>query len=459
MKLGYHLNITQTQKLIMTPELRQAINILQLTTLELNNFIEKQLLENPLLDTSDEIQQTISEVSEEGEKFDIDWQEYFADGSDLGYSQQREIKEVLPFENVFIKSTSLEEYLEEQLRFQKLSPEELALAQFIIGNLDSRGYFTLNIQEVALDLGVSPEKFTKILKIVQNLEPDGVASTCLEECLIIQLRKKNQLTPLLENLIKNYLKDIGQGKLTKVADRLAIPVQKLQEQVDFLKTLNPKPAAGFGSNQDTRFITPDIIIEKIENEYIVLVNDVSTPRLMINSLYKEMINNPQADKGTRNFIEKKLHGAIWLIKSIEQRRITLYKIANVLVDLQRGFLDKGRQYLVPLNLKDVAERLDIHESTVSRAIANKYVQTPRGLYPLKFFFSSGVNNVTGKKISAEAIKKNIEDLIATEDPKKPFSDQKICQLLQQKGIKIARRTVGKYREELGIPAAVQRRRY
>ena len=154
-----------------------------------------------------------------------------------------------------------------------------------------------------------------------------------------------------------------------------------------------------------------------------------------------------------------MHGAIWLIKSIEQRRITLYKIANVLVDLQRGFLDKGRQYLVPLNLKDVAERLDIHESTVSRAIANKYVQTPRGLYPLKFFFSSGVNNVTGKKISAEAIKKNIEDLIATEDPKKPFSDQKICQLLQQKGIKIARRTVGKYREELGIPAAVQRRRY
>ena len=239
-----------------------------------------------------------------GEKFDIDWQEYFADGSDLGYSQQREIKEVLPFENVFIKSTSLEEYLEEQLRFQKLSPEELALAQFIIGNLDSRGYFTLNTQEVASDLGVSPEKFTKILKIVQNLEPDGVASTCLEECLIIQLRKKNQLTPLLENLIKNHLKDIGQGKLIKVADRLAIPVQKLQEQVDFLKTLNPKPAAGFGSNQDTRFITPDIIIEKIENEYIVLVNDVSTPRLMINSLYKEMINNPHADKGTRNFIEK-----------------------------------------------------------------------------------------------------------------------------------------------------------
>lgn len=458
MKLGYQLNLSQTQKLIMTPELRQAINLLQFSTLELNNYIQEQLLENPLLEIMDESNQSNSENSEDMEKFDIDWQNYFHDGSDLGY--QGESKEYLPFEQ-FISgnSTSLQEFLEEQIRFLKLDEGELALAEFIIGNLDQRGYFTLPIIQTAQALETEPKKLFKVLKMIQTLEPDGIGARTLEECLLIQLSKRKKLTPLLEKIVKNHLKDIGQGKLVKLANQLSVTIAQLQENVDILKTLNPKPGACFGSAQDTKFIVPDLLIEKIDTEYIVLVNDNYTPRLMVSEVYKNIVNNKNADTITRTFIERKLHGAVWLIRSIEQRRITLYRIANALIELQRDFLDKGSNYLVPLILKDVAEKLEIHESTVSRAIANKYVQTPRGMYPLKYFFSSGINNKAGKKISSQVIKGVIEEIISQENPKEPLSDQMLCDQLQQRGLKIARRTVSKYREELGILSATQRKRY
>ncbi|MGI6227067.1 MAG: RNA polymerase factor sigma-54 [Peptococcales bacterium] len=462
MKLGFQLNMSQTQKLIMTPELRQAINILQLSTLDLNNYIQEQLLENPLLEMHDDTS-TNNELSDqgekldEGEKFDIEWQEYFQDKSDLGYPQEN--KEYVPFEQYISRTPSLEDFLMEQLLFLKLSEEDLALAQFVIGNLDGWGYFTFPINETAAYLEIQPERLEKVVKIIQTMEPDGIGAKNLPECLMIQLRKKNKLTPLLEKLVTKYLKDIGQGKLAKVATALNIPIEELQANVDILKTLNPKPTSGFNSSQETKFIVPDLLIEKIDQEYIVLVNDNYTPRLVISEIYKSIINNSQADQVTKTFIERKLNNALWLIKSIEQRRITLYRIANALVEIQKDFLDKGEKYLLPLNLKDVAEKVEVHESTVSRAIANKYVQTPQGLYPLKFFFSSGINNQAGKKVSSQVIKKVIEDIILGENPKKPFSDQMLCDLLQKQGFKIARRTVSKYREELGILSAAQRRRY
>lgn len=457
MKLGYQLNMTQTQKLIMTPELRQAINILQLSTLDLNTFIQEQLLENPLLEMLDENVSNNTESAEDGEKFDIEWQEYFQDGSDLGY--QRERKEYLSFEQFVSRTPSFEDFLEEQLLYLKLNDEDLALAQFVIGNLDGWGYFTFSIKESAVDLEIKPEKLEEIVKLIQSLEPDGIGARNLSECLIIQLRKKNQLTSLLEELICKHLKDISQGKFAKVANALNISIEEVQAKVDILKTLNPKPTSGFSSNQETKFIVPDLLIEKVGNEYIVLVNDNYTPRLVISEIYRSVINNSQADKITKTFIEGKLNSAIWLIKSIEQRRITLYRIANALIELQKGFLDKGQRHLLPLNLKDVAEKVEVHESTVSRAIANKYVQTPQGLYPLKFFFPSGINNKAGKRISSQVIKNVIEDIIQAENPKEPFSDQMLCDRLHEKGFKIARRTVSKYREELGILSAAQRKRY
>ena len=470
MKLGHQLNILQTQKLIMTPELRQAINILQLNSIELSQFIQEQLLDNPLLETVDsedfqarEEAANISndtpasqETVNDSDKSDIDWQEYFIDKSDHGF--QFEPKEEITFENFITKTTTLQEYLEEQLRLLSLKDDDNALAHFVIGNLDHRGYCTFTSSQITQDLGVAEEKLESIIKLIQTLEPDGVGARNLQECLIIQLKKKNKLTPLLEEVIIKHLDDIGQGKLNKVANLLGIGVQELQEMVDQLKTLNPKPGVAFGNN-DVRFIVPDIIVEKINGEYIVLVNDVSAPRLTINELYREILTNNKADKLTKTFVERKFHGALWLIKSIEQRRITLYRIANTLVNMQRKFLDNGRKHLVPLSLKDVAQEVGVHESTVCRAIANKFVQTPRGLYELKHFFSAGLETNCGTKVSAQSIKNTIEDLINKEDPQNPHSDQQLSNLLAEQGIKVARRTVAKYREELGLLSAAQRKRY
>lgn len=457
MKLGYELNMTQTQKLIMTPELRQAINILQYSALELNNFIQDQLLENPLLEITEDNTSDNTESNEVEGKLE-EWQEYLQDKGDLGYQQG--VKEQVPFEQFFSQAPTLQDFLEEQILYQKLNDEDRALAQFIIGNLNSWGYFEFSIDETAQALEIKPEKLEEILEYIQNsLEPDGIGARNLSECLIIQLRKKNELTPILEQLACHHLEDIAQGRLLKVAQTLEISVEETQKNVDILKTLNPKPASGFGSNQETRFIVPDLSIEKIDGEYIVLVNDNFMPRLMVSEVYKQVINNSQADELTRTFIERKLQGALWLIKSIEQRRMTLYRIANALIEVQKGFFDLGEDYLLPLNLKDVAEKIEVHESTVSRAIANKYVQTPSGLYPLKFFFPSGITNKGGTKISSQVIKNIMEDILNTEDPKAPYSDQMLCNSLQERGIKIARRTVSKYREELGILSAAQRRRY
>ena len=460
MRLGQQINLLQTQKLIMTPELRQAINILQLNTLELRNLIQEQLVENPLLETygEDQDNQEVSlEKEQEKEEFDIDLQEYFSDRSDLGY--QSEPKETIPFENFITKSTSMEEYLEEQIKYFNLSDEDFALAQLIIGNLDERGYCNFITAEIAQQLEISEQKVEEIIGLIQRLEPPGIGARNLQECLIIQLRKKGLLTPILHEIITNYLDDLGQGRYVKVATNLEKTVREIQQLVDLLKTLNPKPGASFGSNQEVKFIVPDIIVKKIDEEYIILVNDISIPRLTINALYKGIMSNEKADKITKTFVERKFHGALWLIKSIEQRRLTLYRIASALVSLQRDFLDKGDKYLAPLSLKDVALEIGVHESTVSRAIANKYIQTPRGLFEMKYFFSTGLQTKSGDKFSAQSIKKRIEDLVATENPKKPYSDQQIANILKDKGIQIARRTVAKYREELGILAAKQRKRY
>lgn len=460
MRLGQQLNLLQNQKLIMTPELRQAINILQLNSLELKDFILEQLLENPLLDISDENQgnqEASLEKEQDKEEFDADWQEYFEDKSDLGY--QNEPKEAIPFENYITKSVTLEEYLEEQIRYFNLQDEDFALAQFIIGNLDNRGYCNFTATEIAQQLEISEQKVEQTIGLIQGLEPIGIGARDLQECLTIQLKKKGLLTPDLKEVITYYLDDIAQGRYTKVANNLGKTAHDIQQMVDILKTLNPKPGASFGSNLEVKFIVPDIIVEKINDDYVILVNDISVPRLTINTLYKGIINNEQADKVTKTFVERKFHGALWLIKSIEQRRLTLYRIANALVNLQRSFLDKGKKYLVPLSLKDVAMDIDVHESTVSRAIANKYIQTPRGLFEMKDFFSIGLSTESGGKVSAQSIKKSIEDLVAGENPESPYSDQQLSDTLKEKGIKIARRTVAKYREEMNILAANQRKRY
>lgn len=454
MKLGYELNLKQTQNLIMTPELQQAINILQLSTLELNQFLEEQIVENPLLEPTGE---SITERLEVKEKDYPEWEEYFNDGRDLGIP--REKKERVKYENFLSQETILVDFLEEQLRYSSIKAEEHIIGQFIIGNLDSKGYFILDTNKAIEKLGITIEQFMKVLKLVQSFEPSGIAARDLSECLEIQLKNQGKWDEIYEKILDKYLEAIAKGRTLKVAGLLDISVQKLQEYIDSLKKLNPKPGASFFTNQKPEYIIPDMLIEKREGEYVVIVNDFVTPRLRISNAYKRILSSGNADDITKGFIEKKIQSALWLIKSIEQRRITLYKIAQNLIKRQREFLDKGSKYLCPLTLKDVAEDVDVHESTVSRAIANKYVQTPHGVYPLKYFFSGGIETKEGEKISTQSIKKILEELIEQENPKKPYSDQKLCDLLRNRGIKIARRTVSKYREELGILSTIHRKRY
>ena len=457
MEQSFQLNLQQTQRLIMTPELRQAIWLLQLSSLELNDFIEEQLLENPVLEVSEE---AVSENKESLEKledrdFQFDLDQYF-NKNDSGSWEGA--KEGYSYENFVTKDQDLAEYLEEQLLFLDLDRQQIFLTRFIVGNLDRWGYYPYDIEKSAADLGVEEERFMDALKIVQNLEPWGVGARNISECLRIQLIKQKLDTRIMLEIVDKHLPDIAQGKITKVASALNISPAELQKNMDFLKNLNPKPGAAFYSGQDTRFIVPDITIEKVDGEYIILVNDSSSPRLMINNTYRSIINS-NTDRDACEFINNKFNSAMWLIKSIEQRRMTLYKIANALVDLQRDFLEKGIRYMEPLTLRDVAEMIEMHESTVSRAVTNKYIQTPRGMYPLKYFFSSGISNQAGDKISSQVIKDSIRELVENENPQKPLSDQKISDLLKAKGIEVARRTVGKYREEIEILPACQRKRY
>lgn len=467
MRLGFGLSLEQTQKLIMTPELRQAITILQLSAMELAEYIEQELLENPVLERKEEAEKgepeetTPQESREQEDKFDIDWQEYFQDRSDLGYTQREHGGEAeqFGFENFLSQAPSLQETLLTQLSLTNLSKAERKIGEYIIGNIDEHGYLTCTLEEIYTGLNVQPEEAEKVLNVIQTFDPPGVGARNLVECLLLQVDSLNIENKFLRTLIKRYLPDLAEGRLQKIAKDLDATVQDIQEAADILKTLDPKPGRKFGNPHDVRYVIPDVVVERVEGQYIVLVNDTSAPRLGINSAYRSVLYGAQADEETKKFVESKLNSASWLIKSIEQRRLTLYKVANCLVELQRDFLEHGIRHLKPLNLRQVAEIVGMHESTISRATSNKYIQTPQGVFEMKYFFSSGVDDATGTMVSSQSIKRMIRDLIEAEDPKKPLSDQRIGDILISKGLNISRRTVAKYRDEMGIQAAGKRRRY
>jgi len=470
MQMGFKLDLQQTQKLIMTPELRQAIAVLQLSSLELAEFIQEQILENPVLeieateDGSEEISDTAEESKEDGnnEAFDVDWHEYFQD-RDIGYiktfvEEAREIN----YDNFLTKAQTLEEYLLNQLKYSSCSAEEKEVAQFIIGNLDRNGYLCISLEEIAEICSCDTHQVEAMLKLVQSFEPPGVAARDLVECLLLQVSCKElefRFADYLTSIIKYHLEDIAGVKLLKVAKSLGITLLEVQQFVDYIKDLDPKPGSWFADSEQTRYVIPDVIVEKVEGEYIVIVNDVYAPRLGINPTYRKLLSADTVDSNAKKFIEGKLNSAAWIIKSIDQRRLTLYKVVNCIVEFQQGFFDSGIKYLKPLNLRKIAERLEIHESTVSRAANNKYIQTPRGIFPLKFFFASGVDNYSGDGVSSESIKKMLKEYIANENSNRPYTDQQLTNMLQSQGIEISRRTVAKYRDELGIVSTSKRKRY
>ncbi|WP_066633387.1 RNA polymerase factor sigma-54 [Desulfolucanica intricata] len=465
MRMGYGLNIEQTQKLIMTPELRQAITVLQLSSLELGMYIEEQLQENPMLEVhEDDLERggqndPLEDDSSKTEQ--VDWEEYFHDGSDLGVPRVEKRSEVteVGYENFLTQAPTLTEHLMMQLSLSPCDELSKAIGEYLIGNIDPNGYLQVSIKEASEYLKVSQNLAENVLAVIQSFEPPGVGARNLQECLLIQVQYLGIKNRLVIELIEKHLKDLAKGKLNQMAQQLGVSVTDVQEAADIIKTLDPKPGRNFTNPNDVRYISPDVVVERVGGEYVILVNDASLPRITINSTYRTVLNQNEFDSQARRFVESKLNAAAWLLKSIEQRRLTLYKVASCIVELQRDFLDYGVKFLKPLNLKNVADIVGLHESTVSRATSNKYIQTPQGVYEMKFFFSTGLSSAGGKMTSAESIKRMLREIIASEDVKKPLNDQKVSDMFAERGIKISRRTVAKYRDELGIPSLRQRKRY
>ena len=472
MKLDYNLKLEQTQKLIITPELKLAITLLQYSALELQDHIQEELLNNPVL----EIQEPKEVEKEEGSdpeaeteideaqtaKDDFPWEEYFRDmdldRSSYSYGKVRDVPDYQPtVENCAGSTCTMLEDLLGQLRMMSLSERQYVMASYLAGNLDHNGYLQGEVEELAAALGAGLDKVEEALKLVQKLEPAGIGCRNLQECLMLQLNRIENSLPLALEVVRNYLPAAADCRNRYIASRLNCTEQAVQEAIDYIRTLNPKPGSVFGEGDETRYIVPDVIVEKVDDQYVVMGNDSSIPQLTISPFYQQMLKNSSTDEQLTAFVKNKIEKAFWLIRSIEQRRLTLYKVSQQIVDTQRPFLDHGIKKLKPLTLKEVALNVGVHESTVSRATANKYIQTPRGLFSLKFFFSSGLTGTGGDDYSSHSIKIYIRELIDAEDSDKPFSDQRLAELLQEKGINISRRTVAKYREEISIPASYKRR--
>lgn len=456
MRLTYDLTLEQTQKLIMTPELRQAIELLQLNTLELKEYIARELEENPILEITG-----VTEDYENIEKYannEIDWKEYFESFDDYSYRQEidKNIEEY-NFESYISYEPTLREFLLSQLNLIPLDNKEHKIGVSIIENIDNNGYLTTPVEEIAKMINSSVEEVEIILNIIQNFDPPGVGARNLKECLLIQLRDRRDINKHVVDIIENHLEDLAYNRILKIAKALNIEVYEVQEACDFIRRLEPKPGRAFGSSLESGYIIPDAEIRIIDGELVVILNDATGPRLGINNYYKSLLRAAN-DRDTIEFLNQKLNSAMWVIRSIEQRRATIKKVIESIAKFQREFFLEGEKSLKPLTLKDIAKDVGMHESTVSRATNGKYVQTPRGLYELKYFFSSGVESDDGE-ISSISIKKLLKEIIDKENPKKPYSDSKLTELLAQRGIKISRRTVAKYRDELNIPPSNIRKRY
>lgn len=458
MKLDFNLNLTQEQKLIMTQQMQLSIKLLQMSTYDLREHIEKEFLENPILEGD-------FDFIQEDKKFEdkIDYKEMikyleFDNYGNQSYGDYNKDDEVSPF-NFISKSESLTEYLQEQLIESDEDEYKKAIVSYMIENIDSRGYLDMPLEEICKELDINIELGEEALEILQDLDPDGIGARDLKECLKIQLIKKGMLDENLEEIIDEYLDLIAENKFAVIAKNLNITPKEAQDLGDIIKSLEPKPSRGFFTGDDVKFIIPDAAIRKIDGEYFVIMNEGVIPRLSISSLYKDIINNKE-DESTESYVKEKLNSAMFLIKSIEQRKSTLLRILEQVVEKQKEYFDKGQKYLKPMTLKEMAEILKIHESTVSRAIKDKYILTSFGTVKIKDLFTNGLSTSknNSEDVAVVNIKKQIKEMIDAEDKKKPLSDQIICDELNKKKLNISRRTVAKYREELGIRSSSKRKR-
>ena len=453
----------QIQKLIMTPTLHQAIRILPLTNLELIQVINQNLIQNPLLEIDGETQvQEEKPTSEEGVKESdsevLDFfKEYF---SNENYSSENfyEAKELPPLENIVSQPPSLWDHLNLQANLTFFDKKDREIAKNIIGNINQDGYLEISIEELAKICKTSKKRIEKIREIIKNFDPVGVGSINLKECLLAQLNHLEIKNEVVEKIINNYMHLLEKRDYERLAKELNLSLNELKEYLSIIKHLNPKPGAKFEKSFPD-YITPDVFIEKEEKRFKVYINNEGIPKLRINPLYKRLLLNKEKISPSLNkYLEEKFKSALWFLKSLDHRNSTLYRVVKYVVERQKDFLEKGIDWIKPLTLSEVANAINVHESTVSRIVSNKYILTPQGLLPLKFFFQKGITDSKGEEIPSGIIKERIQSLIEKEDPDNPLTDTEIVEILAKHGIKLARRTVAKYRQQLNIPPYYIRKR-
>ena len=478
MELKLSTNLRMSQKLVMTPMLQQAIKLLPLARLELAQQIRQEITENPVLEEiieEDELQDETdgeAEIAEPKENFevtdeknkgeehtlenpDMDWDTYFQDNIDRGSSAEN-YTEQPTIETTHQKEPSLQEHLLWQLNLSVDNDRMSFIGSCIIGNINADGYLIANINDIGEISHADESEVLTVLKIVQEFEPLGVGARSLQESLKIQAQADSNCTPLVLKLIENYLDRLEERYLAKVSSELNVRIESILEAIKKIKGYNPNPGQTFNSER-IDYVVPDIFVVKTEKGYDVTLNDDGIPRLRISPYYQSLLKN-SAKGETKDYLEEKHKSALWFLKSIDQRRQTIHKVGKSIIKLQKEFLDHGLSYLKPMILKDVAKDIEMHESTVSRITTNKYIDTPQGVFELKFFFHSGIKSYMGNNMSSIRVKNIIKEIIATEDEKKPLTDDEMVKTLTHKNVKIARRTVTKYRKELNIPSASKRKR-
>lgn len=447
---NYQLELKQLQKLVMTTELRQAIDLLTMPVLELQQFVREQLETNPML----EDESYASEAKSAAESFVFEELSREDTSKQLGYFVNREEKyspeaRTEVFNNLY-------EYLLFQLDLLPITKEQLRIGKYIISYIDDNGYLLALPETIAKELGIGTAEIEAIMEMIRDFDPPGVCCRNLQDCLTLQLNREHPYYEELKTIIGQHLELVASNRVPQLARVMKLPKEVISELVETIRSLNPRPGSCFETDVKTEYVSPDVTVQKNADGWQVILNEWGVPNLLVNDYYRNMVKSGIAvDEATEEYLKAKLHSALWVLKAIEQRRKTIYDTVNAILKFQTAYFNNGAEFPVPLNLKAVADEIGVHESTVSRAIGNKYLQTPRGLYSFKYFFPKGLDS----DHNTLAIKEALRNLIEQEDPAKPLKDGELADRLTAQGINISRRTVAKYREQMGIVVAGKRKQY
>jgi len=487
----------QTQRLIMTPQMQQSIQLLQMSAQELEQLTGQEVMENPFLEIAEDTeteadQKPDGETAEtQGEEsiidftysspedeprpeakteaadqntleqdhfsdVDVNWEDFYDDSDSRVYTPSEPQEEERDFTDFVAGKENLYDSLNWQLHVSALDKEQVAIGEYIIGNLDDDGYLRVPLEELAEDLNCSEDDVESVLRVIQTFDPVGVGARSLAECLRIQLEGRGVKDKVTLNIVENYLDLLQKKKFKEIARDLKIDEAKVRDVFHQISHLEPKPGRS-GNTDDVKYIQPDVFVKKVDEDYMIFLNEGKTSGLRINRYYRHLLQQAEFNSKEKEFAMEKYKSAVWLIKNIEKRKSTILKVSEAVMQFQHDFLEKGTSGLCPLTLKQVAEVVGMHESTVARVTTNKYIETPRGIFELKYFFSPGLETESGVDASSTSIKAMLAEMIANENPKKPYSDQKLAEMIKGRGINIARRTVAKYREQLKILSAKMRK--